>query len=68
MKISNDTYLLMQAQLLSAMAPHVDGFVNQVYIKEHIDKMLKENDCTVVDVHEQEVICVGEISVPEFRL
>lgn len=50
MKISSDTYMMMQAHLLSTVAPGVDGFVNPTYVKAHIDGLLKENGCEVVDV------------------
>lgn len=51
MKISSDTYMLMQSQLLSVMAPSVEGFVNATYVKAHVDKLLEVNGCEVHDPH-----------------
>jgi hypothetical protein len=47
MKISSDAYLLMQAQLLARLDPISEGKVDVSYVKNRIDALLRENECTV---------------------
>jgi hypothetical protein len=48
MKISSDTYMLMQATVMAGMTSGMDGDeAGAEIVKECVDGMLRENDCTI---------------------
>lgn len=51
MKISSDTYMMMQATLVASIHSTLGDAVNPAYVKAHIDKLLEANGCDVHDPH-----------------